>query len=361
VRLADQNRVLPQFYAGLEAAGAVGVPEREADALERLCRHIRFRNLQLLHELFAIVELLEGHGIPALPYKGPVLGSTLYDSLGERQFVDLDLLVPDADVVPASRLLVERGYRSTDGFDPEAPRAVLAADCELHFERGDVSTSGILVELHWQALPRQHAFGLDMADHWDRLETVEIAGVELRALSVEDLLLILCIHGGEKHHWLRLQMLCDVARLLARRPVDWDVLRARAGAIGREHTVLVGVALAWILLGAPLPDEIVARALEDPTVRADLALSRGRAFREDCGLPTFAEWRAYLAEIGETTRGRGHALPHDGILRYLRAISTPGWLDRQDLALPPSLAFLYYAYRPLRLFRKHGTRVLRRI
>jgi hypothetical protein len=48
-------------------------------------------------------------------------------------------------------------------------------------------------------------------------------------------------------------------------------------------------------------------------------------------------------------------------LRYVRGIIVPCELDRRVLPLPAQLAFLYWLFRPMRLFAKYGLVLLRRI
>jgi hypothetical protein len=60
--------------------------------------------------LRAMMVLLEGAGVPALPVKGVVLARSLYDDLAERPMVDLDLRVRRRDFGRLVRALRHRGY-----------------------------------------------------------------------------------------------------------------------------------------------------------------------------------------------------------------------------------------------------------
>ena len=235
----------------------------------------------------------------------------------------------------------------------------IASDCEFHYRRPGAD---LTVEVHWQALPQRHRFGLDIEDYWERLVPTELAGLKVSSFGPEDLLLVLCIHGGEKHCWVRLQMLADVARLLLkhRQDLDWELLFERARSIGREHTVLLGVFLAWVLLGAPLPEEIRSRSAQFNGVTTQAGITLGRILREDSGMPTYAGWQDYMKTIQALSEGYD-SNGYGGFWAYLGTVMTPEWKDRQALELPPSLSFLYYAYRPLRLVRSHGANLLKRI
>ena len=68
----------------LQEAGWPGVPSETRALLEQLLRRMRARNLFLLQELARVLEYLEGHGVLALVFKGPVLSMLAFGSPGVR-------------------------------------------------------------------------------------------------------------------------------------------------------------------------------------------------------------------------------------------------------------------------------------
>ena len=56
-------------------------------------------NLYLTQEMLKLLSAFRKKGIPAIPYKGPVLAQAVYGNVGLRQFGDLDITVPE-DCVP---------------------------------------------------------------------------------------------------------------------------------------------------------------------------------------------------------------------------------------------------------------------
>ena len=358
-RLALKNRIVPMVYEAVRQVGFDRIPEADLSELEAYNRLYQVRNLWMLHELVELIGFFAKHGIEAVPYKGPMLALSLYDHPGLRQFYDLDILVRGGDLERALGLMEEFGYEPVSPMSAAEQAKQIASDCEFHYRRpgGDLT-----VEVHWQALPQRHRFGLDIDDYWERLVPMELAGVKTRGFGPEDLLLVLCIHGGEKHCWVRLQMLADVARILDRHSddLDWELLFERARSIDREHTVLLGVFLAGVLLGAPMPSEIRSRSAQYDGVTTQAGITLGRILREDSGMPTYAKWQGYMRTVQVLSGGDDSRRP-GGFWTYLGTVMTPEWKDRQALELPPSLSFLYYAYRPLRLVRSHGANLLKRI
>jgi hypothetical protein len=56
-----------------------------------------------------------------------------------------------------------------------------------------------IVELHWTILEEEEPFSIDVEAMWARSVPAEIAGVGVRGLSVEDLLLHLSLHLTYQH------------------------------------------------------------------------------------------------------------------------------------------------------------------
>jgi hypothetical protein len=333
------------LYHHLAAVAADAVP---AGPLARL--HAAFeanvrRNLFLTGELLKLLAAFEAEGIPAIPYKGPVLASTVYGHLALRVFTDLDVIVPRRDVRRAAQVLAAQRYRYLPQAElTRAQQAVfLRFPCALPFARDDGRG---LVDLHWDLAPRSFAFRFTPERLRRRLGRARLAGVTVPAIAPEDLLLILCVHNA-KHLWERLSWLCDVSELIAGQPeLDWDRLLGEARELGVERMVLLGLLLAQELLGAVLPPAVARRARGD---RAAVALGREIAadlFRPRAGsLPPFAEMR-FCVRARERLRDKARLL--------VRSALTPTVTEVALLPLPAALAPLYYPLRPLRLAGKLG-------
>jgi Uncharacterised nucleotidyltransferase len=124
----------------------------------------------------------------------------------------------------------------------------------------------VLVELHWAITSSTFYVPLDPARLWERLETVVLLGLPVRTLTLEHLLLVLCVHGA-KHHWHRLAWICDIAALLhVSAQMDWEHLLAQADRLGCRRMLLLGVFLAQTLLGTPLHGPLQDRLCADMAI-----------------------------------------------------------------------------------------------
>ena len=85
---------------------------------------------------------------------------------------------------------------------------------------------------------------------------------EVPALSVEDELLLISIHGA-KHFWERLLWIADVAALITHEPIDWDRAATIAREVDAQRMLRLALLLAKDVAGATLPAPIQIDAESD--------------------------------------------------------------------------------------------------
>jgi putative nucleotidyltransferase-like protein len=252
---AAAHGVKPLLCHNLANSCPESVPKTILDQLKRYLQVHSLNNLFLTRELIRLLGGLEKIGIPAIPWKGPVLAVMAYGNVALRQFGDLDILIRERDAMTAKDLLLSSGYRLQYRGTAEQEEAFHSVRkvCELVREDGR-----IVVELHWAITSGTFYFPLDPASLWERVETVSLEGSPIRNLCPEDLLLVLCVHGA-KHHWGRLMWICDIAEVLHTysKRLDWDQLISRAQRLGGARMVLLGLLLAHDLIGAKLPSAVL--------------------------------------------------------------------------------------------------------
>jgi putative nucleotidyltransferase-like protein len=346
VRMAAWHSLAPLLYRAL-ASFPDRVPVETLADLRRSFRANAIRNTYLTSELIRIAGLLKERGVNPVAFKGPVLAHAIYGDVSLRQFVDLDILVRPSDLAMTRELLSAQGYTSV--FSD------LGAD-ELSFfqcyeETFDKEDGIVCIDVHWQMNPQYFAYALDGDALWRRTIQMELQGTTVTALATPDLLLHLCVHGA-KHGWARLAWICDVAVLIRRTPeLDWLALVAEAASLGARRLLLLGVYLAYDLLGAVVPANLISLAQDDGvTVRLADEVERRMFSNPEGRAGVFQEWMIPTRAI-ESTRGR---------VRYLarRALS-PTIDDGELIRLPRRLFALYYLLRPIRLAFAQGPRLVR--
>lgn len=334
IEQAEVHGLFPLLYWHGTRTLALAFPPEIAQQLNSRFRANAARSLLLIRDLANTLELLGSRGIPVIPFKGPALAETLYGDAALRQCVDLDILLRSCDVPEAIRTLVSAGYEAPTELTTARQNAFIATQYEYAF----LSPAGNLVELQWRILPRYFSLALPEGQYWSRIQSLKVFGRKINALSCEDLLLLLCFHGG-KHGWDKLIWLADVAELITSTPhLEWEYVLEHARRAGGLRMLLLAVILANRFLETTIAEELEQPVARDRTV-GQIADSICRNF--DTGeLPTYVQSQLYLLRVRERWRDR---------LRYLiRFALTPTPMEWKIVDLPPSLSSLYSFLRVLR-------------
>ncbi len=316
------------------------VPRETRKALLDGQRAQNFVTLRMTAELFRILDQFASAGIDALVVKGPVLAIRAYGDPAMRSYGDLDLLVRQRDIRRATELMMAAGY------DAAIPIAAIDAGKipgQYLFSKRD---STLLVELHNDFTLRYFPRRLPLEKFFERQTRVRLDSREAPALSVEDELVLICVHGA-KHLWERLMWIADVAALVSRQSnLDWERAASTAKEVGADRMLHGGLQLAATLLKLRLPDHVLEEVKSDK-VTAKLT---GQILN---WLPA-----AGYAPPGLFERAAFRLRMHGGL------VSAPAYLMR--LSLSPTEEdwksgveekrhwFLDALRRPFRLARKYG-------
>ena len=340
--LAARHGLMPLLCLHLEEQSAPGAPPAAMAELRERRRESTMRSLFLAAELLKVLEMFRAHGVPALPYKGPVLSLLAYGALGLRESVDLDILIRKEDVRRARGLLFSLGYRSKPPLSDAQLAAILRFDYEAPVVRDEDQS---MVDLQWAAPPRFLSLPVESVEFGPNSLDVQLAGRCVRTLSREDLLLALCSHGA-KHMWSTLLWIADVAALCEPPAVvDWERLLAQASAFRRRRVLLLGLFLARRLIGTAFPETIERGIDGDPAVAALGSQVIGGLFSAETSEVGVQLQTRFLAASLDRRRDAAR------FLLRLAVTPTPG--DWEALSLPPWLMAGYYLVRPFRLAGKY--------
>ena len=299
--------------------------------------------LLLTAELIKVMDAFGSPGINAIPYKGPVLAVQAYGDIALRQYEDLDIILRQIDLPAAHELMLGLGYRAKFPW-------ILSADVPSALVPGDYiyihEVNQAMVELHTERSMRHFPVRPDLEDLGRNLVSVSLSGHEIGTFCSEDALTILCIHGS-KHFWERISWTVDISEMIRSHPgLDWSKVYRRAESLRAQRMLNIGVALAADLLGTALPEEISARVTGDrEAVQLAGEIKRRSLSRELPPLGPAARFRFRRNMVPSAIRGWRYAL---------RLATAPAEEDWEMVRLPPVLAPLYIALRPIRLLRKYG-------
>jgi hypothetical protein len=342
LRRAGNHCVVPLLAERVKNLDPSRMPPEVRGTLRESRRAQAILALQLTAELFHLLEIFAEAGIETLATKGPALSVRCYGDPGMRQYSDLDLVVRETDIRRATQAMLAHAY------EPRVPLAAIDAKKipgEYAFQKAGTL---LLVEFHTERTFRYYPRPLRIEDLFDRRALVNIDGRDVPALSLEDELVLICVHGA-KHFWERLMWIADVAALiLSGQPPDWDRAMAAASEVGAERILRLGLRLALDLLGAELPAQVEANVRSDHAVSKLAAQIESRlAFHEPRGI-------GILERAAFRVRMRGGLLAGAAyLLRLSLSPTEEDWTPGKEGNRP---ALLDAINRPLRLAKKHSRR-----
>jgi len=180
------------------------------------------------------------------------------------------------------------------------------------------------------------------------LEHLNLEGHTISTLSKSDLFLHLCMHGA-KHHWQRLDWICDLAELIrSGKEMDWCGIMEQSQTFASKRMTCLGMCLAQMLLGVDVPEKVQREVQIDKRVEPLAEQVHRRLFQQADPRNLVLEEITFYLRTLDRWRDK---------IRYCldRLFNPPPW-SMGSLSLPPSLHFLYYFLRPLQLLKQYGFR-----
>lgn len=336
MQMVIQHGIAPFIRARFDAVQSWGVPQEFSVALNKRCRAIAFRNLQLVGELIRLDEIFSDAGIRAVWFKGPILASQAYRNLTMRHFCDLDILIPREQVGEFTKIIQQQGYAPVYNVaTPQKQRLHEKVSNALSFND---PKRGIVLDVHWAMANRNYSF---LNDAPMPTTQVEVAGRRVTTFAAGSTLSYLCYHGC-KHGWSSFQNILDVAEFIrSNSDLAWDTLTTAAQLpIGAPRMLKLGLALAHLGAGVRLPPLVIEWIGSDGKTPALAAKVLERCLLS----PTPFDRSIYLATMESWA---------DRMRHVMSIVWTPSVLEIEHITIPENLFFVYRGVRFVRLFRKH--------
>lgn len=336
---AEAHQVQPLLAHRLLSSDA-DIPDEIRTTLRAIERDTAERNMRRLRDLAVAVRALAGK--PVIVLKGMHLLAQVYESLAVRSMIDLDLLVPSAGLAPAAAALESLGYRAVQPYRISEDAMPFFRNHLPAFTMDGITT----IELHWHVALQAPGREIDVAELWQRAIPARIAGVDVRVLSPEDLLLHLCIHAAYGHRFhVSARASCDIAAVVQRGEIEWSEVVERAVRWRVAAGTYVTLRLARDLLEAPIPASVLA-SLEPPNFDESLLAA---AIREPFEDPSITAVNFRMKR---------------GILRKLSYVRERVFVSREAIADEYNLGrsslrvYAWYAVRAKDLIKRHWRSVL---
>jgi hypothetical protein len=207
----------------------------------------------------------------------------VYGNIALRPMVDLDVLVHSRDLELAERLLVELGYVPDEARRP----AEWYRRHHHHLVPYHSPDGSSYVEVHHHIFPSEAGVQVPVEDLWQRARPAALGPAPAMVLAPTDLLLHLCVGLSAVEHFVGgLRTLCDIAAAIKRYAIelDWACLLDSARTYDLEKHLYYGFWVAWYLVGADVPADVLDKlrpSVRDRWVeaRAVQGLSRSAVFQ----------------------------------------------------------------------------------
>jgi len=230
--------------------------------VKRAYRISAMRMVLMYHNIGKVLARLAGSGVDYMVVKGPALAHTVYPDPVWRAFNDLDLVVRERDWSAMHCLLVGMGFRPEKDLPQPPPKLVPQAVLyELKYWHKEM---GLLVEVHYDDILNAGLASRDVEGFWRRAILVDVEGVPVKALSLEDQLIHLCAHA-HYHGYTRLNWFSDIAFIVRDHAAQLDWERLLQTVQIEEAQVGGYYSLRFLdqLLGVGVPEDVMAALRPD--------------------------------------------------------------------------------------------------
>ncbi|BAZ11075.1 hypothetical protein NIES4071_29000 [Calothrix sp. NIES-4071] len=343
VQTAMTHGVMPLLYWNLKNTCPESVPNHALNFIRKVAQHNSGNNLILTQELVNVLRLFQTHQIPALPFKGPLLATSVYGNLSLRYISDLDILVSQENFQKAADLLVAQGYKYCE-------------EANVRWESHLIKDDGIHnIDLHCEIVPRHLSCSISENYWWENTEPFSLAGLTVPNLLPEAQFFLICLNGN-KECWKSLNRICDVAEVIRAYPqMDWQEILDKADKLRCKRLVALALFLAKDLLQAPVPEAVLERIQLYPKVKV---------LAQQITQQLFVESNERILEVH---RCLFHIKTRENLQSKIQVLvdlmNYSGWLqptekDLDLVKLPKNFYFLYYLVRPIRVFQKYQRTLL---
>jgi hypothetical protein len=293
-----------------------------------------------------VLRCLRSSGIKVIVLKGAYLAEAVYGDVALRPMGDVDLMVPRAELPRAQAILLDMGGVHQQFEDIESC-------CRTKPHLPQFFIRDLAIEIHWTIASPTGPVRIDTAGLWNRARPAKIAGVEVLALSPEDLLLHLCLHFCYQHHLAGLTSFCDIAETIHRfrSEMDWAQVVHSAREWRASRYVGLTLHLARGMLGTGVPDDVLERLVPGGIARRVLEMARESVLAQT----GYRQWAPFFDLVGAKSLGDKAKLSWERVFlsRGEMAAVYPASRDSKHL-------YFYYVLRLGHVIRTYGAHTLRR-
>lgn len=318
---ADLHRIAGTVLLGL--VKLPGAPAAVCADLDSLRSDAAFNHLISIGALSQIAAEFDRANLTWVVMKGPVAAGLLYPGVGDRSYLDIDLLVQAADFARAVQILEDLGYRHSV-HNWALAEEMLAGEIGLTSPHGSI-------DLHWHlhyGREDRRPFALSPEVMLERSRRVLVSSLDVPTFDSVDTLLTLAFHAARSDGH-RLMWIKDIERSIMKEQPDFDELVRRSLLARCGPPVGLMLARARRLLRAPVPDDVIRALVPASLMWADQLMS---AMVPPIQLhERSTATRTFTRSVRSSTFNTLGALPGRGVRFLERSLRPPAENETDDV------------------------------
>lgn len=335
--------VFPLVYNTLKIYDSL-LPNEKLSYMKKIYMDIVKENMLMTSELIKVMKLFEENDIKAIPFKGPVLSQVAYGDVISRQYVDLDILVKDKDLVKAYDLLEYNDFNSELEKKFFKNQLFLEKNSDISFYN---SRKNITIELHWKLFAKQFLSNINITNIFNKKEHLYINKNKINIFQNELLIVYLCMHGS-KHCWERIEWILDIDKMIRNAEnINWELVFYLAEKNYCTKMLKLGLFISNHIFDSPIPNDVLIKIEEQYFYK-----------KMDYVLNEISNINIYKSEFQKnlSTFKFTYNL-NDNIYEKIKFIKRTFFelshIDVRFIDLNKNFYFIYYLIKPFRLLIKY--------
>ena len=300
-------------------------------------------NMLMTSELIKVSKLLEENGIKSIAFKGPTLSQLAYGDIISRQYVDLDVLIEEKDLLKTAKILEKESYVPLKPIELLENKKYIESDNDYSF----MTSNDVHIELHWKLFREKIAKHMDMKSYYSNKSKVKINNENINTLSLEIMIVYLCLHGS-KHLWERIEWILDIDKLISsqNKEIDWNIVLDIAEEMNCKISLFLGLNLSKLFFDTKFNEKISELLINKLTIKLtdEILVFTNKLFLLEEDYKKYQDVNLFQLKLIQSKK--------DKMKHFISVYFSITKNDYLAFPLPNYLNFVYYFIKPFRVFYK---------
>ena len=300
-------------------------------------------NMLMTSELIKVSKLLEENGIKSIAFKGPTLSQLAYGDIISRQYVDLDVLIEEKDLLKTAKILEKESYVPLKPIELLENKKYIESDNDYSF----MTSNDVHIELHWKLFREKIAKHMDMKSYYSNKSKVKINNENINTLSLEIMIVYLCLHGS-KHLWERIEWILDIDKLISsqNKEIDWNIVLDIAEEMNCKISLFLGLNLSKLFFDTKFNEKISGLLINKLTIKLtdEILVFTNKLFLLEEDYKKYQDVNLFQLKLIQSKK--------DKMKHFISVYFSITKNDYLAFPLPNYLNFVYYFIKPFRVFYK---------